>query len=77
VNSEGPVNVWTVNPPAVVFVPPSAETPRVIVGASFTGVTVSAKERVAVKPPASVTVAVIVLVPLALATGVNVIVLGP
>jgi hypothetical protein len=34
------VNVWTVNPPAVVFVPPSAETPRVIVGASFTGVTV-------------------------------------
>ena len=51
-----------------------------IVGASFTAVTVSTNERVAVAPPASVTVAVIVLVPLALATGVSVIVrslLGP
>ena len=45
-----------------------------IVGASFTAVTVSTKLRVAVKLPPSVTVTVIVLVPLALAIGVNVIV---
>ena len=45
-----------------------------IVGASFTAVTVSTKLRVAVKPPASVTVTVIVLAPLALATGLSVIV---
>ena len=51
-----------------------------IVGASFTAVTVSTNERVALVPPSSVTVTVIVLVPLALATGVSVIVrslLGP
>ena len=46
----------------------------VTVGESFTAVAVSAKELVAVKPPASVTVTAIVLVPLALATGVSVIV---
>jgi hypothetical protein len=75
VNSEGPVNVWTVNPPAVDFVPPTAETPKVIVGASFTAVTVTVKVCVVVAtpllavPPLSVTVTVMVAVPLAFATG--------
>jgi hypothetical protein len=76
VNSEGPVNVWTVNPPAVDFVPPTAETPKVIVGASFTAVTTTVNVCVVVAtpllsvPPLSVTVTVMTAVPLALATGV-------
>jgi len=60
VNSEGPVNVWTVNPTAVDFVPPAAETPRVIVGASFTEITDNAFVTAALDKTPSFTTNVIV-----------------
>ena len=52
--SEGPVNVWTVNPPAVVFAPPAAKTLIFIVGASFTSVTEMVKAVSKKRPPVSV-----------------------